>query len=297
MKSIKWLSETAFLIILTFPIALIPTKISVKIGKLLGLMVYYLWGSRRGIALDNIKKALEYGAIKTTLSPETMARESFVNMGRSFMEIIKIYYGFGKGIINSVEINGMENYMEAASQNKGIVFITGHCGNWELMAIAIGYKVYTGFILARAHKNRYLNLLIEKVRQRYGNKVIYKQGAIKKILTALKNSDRIGVLIDQAVFKEDGYLIDFLGRGAWTTKMPAIIARKTGAPLLPVFIHRDTNRHIINIHPAVELSQVEDNEEALKEDTKQFTGYIENYIKEYPDEWLWMHRRWKRLEG
>ncbi|MEK7852919.1 MAG: lysophospholipid acyltransferase family protein, partial [Planctomycetota bacterium] len=94
---------------------------------------------------------------------------------------------------------------------------------------------------------------------------------------------------------DEGYVIDFLGRGAWTTKMPALIARKTGAAVLPAFIHRTQKGHKIKIYPAVELSDIADKEKAVIEDTKRFSGFIERYIKEHPSEWLWIHRRWKRV--
>jgi KDO2-lipid IV(A) lauroyltransferase len=101
--------------------------------------------------------------------------------------------------------------------------------------------------------------------------------------------------MDQAVLKDEGYVIDFLGRGAWTTKMPALIARKTGTPVVPVFINLDGDRHIINIYSEVALSGEEDTEKAVMEDTKRFTGFIEEHIRQHPAEWLWIHRRWKRV--
>jgi KDO2-lipid IV(A) lauroyltransferase len=91
-------------------------------------------------------------------------------------------------------------------------------------------------------------------------------------------------------------VIDFLGRGAWTSKIPAIIARKTGAAVLPAFIHRTDEGHKVRISPEVELSRDDDTEQAVREDTVKLTGYIEEYIKEHPAEWLWIHRRWKRVK-
>jgi Kdo2-lipid IVA lauroyltransferase/acyltransferase len=101
--------------------------------------------------------------------------------------------------------------------------------------------------------------------------------------------------MDQAVIPEEGYVLDFLGRGAWTIKTPALIARKTEAAAMPVFMHRHAGGHTITLYPQVELSGNNDRETAVKEDTAKFSGYIENYIKEHPTEWLWIHRRWKRV--
>lgn len=295
---IKWLIETALIIFFSFPVAVLPHKIALKVGEILGLLVFYTWGSRRKIAIDNIEKAignsLQPLAISNRPLAVSIAREAFRNLGRSFVEVIKVYYGLGKSIIDNVEISGVENYHKAKSKNKGVIFITGHCGNWELMALAFGAKVDNVSVVARQQNNPYLNRLVEKVRAKYGNRVIYKKGALKGILSELKKNRGVGILMDQAVLKDEGYIMDFLGRPAWTTKMPALMARKTGAAVLPIFINRSVAKHVINIYPEVALSAEDDTEKAIIEDTRRFSGFIEDYIREHPTEWLWIHKRWKR---
>ena len=144
--------------------------------------------------------------------------------------------------------------------------------------------------------NPFLNRIIEKTRRTYGNRIIYKKAALKNILQELRSNEAVGILMDQAVLAREGFIIDFLGRGAWTTKMPALIARKTGAVVLPAFIHRTEYGHKIEIFPEVKLSYDDNKEEQLKKDTKKFSSYIEEYIQKYPAEWLWIHRRWKRVK-
>lgn len=304
MKRVLWSIETSFVVLLSLPIAILPYKIALKLGGTFGHLLFYIWGSRRRIAIENIEKTMSSSQLAKgnnetdDLKHEpqaafSIAKETFKNLGKSFIEIIKIYYGFGKRIIDSVEIKGIENYRKARSKNKGIIFITGHCGNWELMAIAFGAKVDDVSVVARVQNNPYLNKLLKKVRARYGNSIIYKKGALKGILSELKKNRIVGILMDQSVFKSDGYAVDFLGRPAWTTKMPSLIARKTGAAVLPIFINRYRDQHVINIYPEVDLLQGEDTEKATLHDTKRFSGFIEDYIKQHPLEWLWIHRRWK----
>lgn len=288
--------EAFFIIIFSAPLAILPLGWSLKTGEVLGLMLYYLWGSRRKIAISNLKTTLSLGAITISKPAEKIIQDHFRNLGRSFAEILKIYYSLGKKIVDSVEIDGIEYLLAAQSKGKGILFITGHCGNWELLAIAMSIKFQGIAVVARAIKNTYVNRLIEKTREYYGNRVIYKQGALKQTLKVLKNNGCVGILMDQAVLSDEGYVIDFLGRGAWTTKMPALIARKTEAAVLPVFIHRTGNGHMIVIHSEVCLSDNSEREQAFKEDTKRFSAYIETYIREHPSEWLWIHRRWKRVK-
>jgi len=292
MKKAVWLLEAGLFIVLSIPLAILPFKLSMKAGELFGLLLFYLWGSRRKIAIENIKKS-EVRSQKSEV--RSIARETFKNLGKSFVEILKVYYGFGGKITDSVDIEGIENFNKAKSKGKGILFITGHCGNWELMAITISMKLSGVAVVARPINNPYINKFIEKVRQKYGNSVIYKQGALKTIIRTLKNNGCVGILMDQAVIPAEGYVLDFLGRGAWTTKMPALIAKKTSAAVLPVFLHRINKGHKMKIYPEVELSKIVDMGSAVLEDTKNFSWFIENCIREHPAEWLWIHRRWKRV--
>jgi Kdo2-lipid IVA lauroyltransferase/acyltransferase len=294
MKKAVWMLEICLFFFLSIPLGILPLRLSLKAGELYGLLLFYLWGSRRKIALQNLKNSILSNAIIISEPIKKIIRDNFKNLGKSFAEIIKIYYGLGNKIIDSVSIEGIENFDEAKSKGKGILLITGHCGNWELMSIASTSKILRTAIVARPINNPYINKFIENVRQKYGNYVIYKQAALKPIIKTLKDNGSVGILMDQAVISDEGYIIDFLGRGAWTTKMPALIARKTGATVLPAFIHRTSTGHKIEIYPGIELSKTSDMENAIKEDTSKFSGFIEKYIKEHPKEWLWIHRRWKR---
>jgi len=291
MKRARWLIEAVLFVLLSLPLAALPFKLLVKTGELLGILVFSVWSSRRRVAIENIKLS----ALGSQLSAENIARESFKNLGRSFSEILKIYYGMGKRIIDSVEIEGAENLNKAKSKGRGVLFITGHCGNWELTPLAVSVKLTDTSVVARPINNPYLNKLVERIRQRYGNTVIYKQGALKAIMKKLREGGCVGILMDQAVLSDEGFVIDFLGRGAWTTKMPALLARKTGAAVLPAFIHRTDKGHKVKIYPEIKLSAGENKENAILEDTMNFSGFIENYIREHPSEWLWIHKRWKRV--
>jgi len=296
MNKLFRLLEAGVAILLSLPLAALPVKWSLKAGESLGLFVFKLWKSRRKIAIENLSKTISAGQIKSPDPAGQIIRENFRNFGRSFIEVIKIYYGFGRPLIDSVVIEGVEHFQAAKSKGKGVLFITGHCGNWELMALTTGLQFSDVSIVARPIDNPYLNTFIERVRGKYGNSIIYKKGALKPIMQALKKNHIVGILMDQAVLSSEGYVIDFLGRGAWTTKMPALLARKTGAAVLPAFIHRTDNGHRMVIYPEVQLSVTEDMEQAVKEDTITFSGYIEEYIKAHPAEWLWIHRRWKRVK-
>jgi len=284
------------MVLFSLPFALLPHTLSLKIGEGTGVVLYYIWTRRRLIAIENLSAAVSRGAVKIDSAPETVIKQNFRNMGKSFVEIVKIYYGFGEKIFERVEIRGIENYRKAQSKGRGVIGITGHCGNWELNALASSMNLTRVNVVARSLNNSYLNNLIEKTRKKYGNTVIYKKGALKKILLALKRNEAVVILMDQSVISAEGVVADFLGKKDHIMKTPAIIARKTGSPVLPVFIRRVNSGQVIDIGEEIELDTSEDYEQAVYNDTVRFSGYIEDYIRNNPAEWLWIHRRWKRLK-
>ena len=285
------------MVLFSLPFVLIPFAISLKIGEMMGALLFCLWKSRRKIAIENLSSAVARGALIIDSTPESVIKQNFRNMGKSFVEIVKIYYGFGKKIFERVEIRGIENYRKAQSKGKGVIAITGHCGNWELNALASSMNLTRVNVVARSLNNSYLNKLIEKTRKKYGNTVIYKKGALKKILSALKRNEAVVILMDQSVVSAEGVVADFLGKKDHIMKTPAIIARKTGSPVLPVFGRRVGKGYLIEIGDEIELDKAENYEQAVYNDTIRFSGHIENYIKNNPSEWLWIHRRWKRIKA
>lgn len=271
---------------IVFIVTVIPERLSLEIGGSLGKLLYHLWISRRKIAIEAVRYTSQRVILKTNLPAETIIRESFINLGRSFVEILRLYGG-DRRILQRISFRGIENFQRAKKSGRGIIFLTGHCGNWELMALAFGATVEPIGVVARPLNSRSLNKFIEEIRSRYGNHVIYKKGAIREVIKFLRENRAVGILMDQSVLRQEGVLIDFLGRPAWTSRVPAMIARKTGAKILPAFIKRKGEEHIIEIGEEIALTGDE------TEDTKRLSSCIENYIIENPAEWLWIHRRWK----
>ncbi len=295
MKRVLRFFEFFLVVLCTLPIAIMPYRVSLKLGEALGMALYFFWGSRRKIAIENLGEAVARGAIVLQSSPEAVIRQNFRNLGKSFAEVVKIYYGLGDHIVDSVEIHGAGNLMKALEKGAGVIIITGHCGNWELSALAVSVKLTRVNVVAREVDNPYLNRVLERARKRYGNSVIYKKGALKRILGALKNNEVVGMLIDQSVLSSEGVLADFLGKKDYTMKTPAIIARKTGSPVVPLFIRRVKDGHVIDIGEEIMPDRSEDGDLAVFNDTVHFSGAVEDYIRKNPSEWLWIHKRWKRL--
>jgi KDO2-lipid IV(A) lauroyltransferase len=296
MKRVLWLLQFLLILVLTLPLAVLPFRASLKAGECLGGVLFFLWRSRRKIAVENLRGAVSRRALAITSSPEEVIRENFRNLGKSFVEVVKIYYGLGDHIVRDVEVRGAEHFRRAREKGGGMLLITGHCGNWELNALAFADKITKMNVVARPIDNPYLNRLVERTRQKYGNSVIYKKGALKKILAALKRGEVVAVLMDQSVVSSEGVVAEFLGKKDYTMKTPAVIAMKTGAPVTPVFINRTEDGHVIEIGEAIELDSSENTEQATLRNTVNFSRRVEDYIADNPAEWLWIHRRWKRFK-
>lgn len=293
---LRWHLETAFFLVISSLAALLPNDMALPVGRWLGRIAFALSGRRRSIAVDNLEASLPFLQRQPGWqggSARELARGVFENLGCCVLEVCKIYGGRGQELIDAVEFRGLEHFEEAFAKGKGVAFITAHSGNWELLALAFGVRRHELSVVARRQDNPYLNAMIERIRKRYGNGVIYKDGALRSMFSAFRKKEIVGILIDQAARPDNGVLTDFLGRPAWTILMPAVIARKSGTPLLPAFIHREGNKSIITIHPEYQVSEHPDPEAAAAEDTRGLTRCIEEYVIAHPTQWYWVHKRWK----
>jgi KDO2-lipid IV(A) lauroyltransferase len=299
MKRVFWTVQAALFYVFTLVVSEVPERFVTHAGRLTGLLMLRLLSGRRRIAIDNIRHALPFMTHHPAWScsldtPEAISRETFIHLGTSLVETCRLYHGKGNSLIDAIEVRGREHYDRARAKHKGIVFVTGHCGNWELIALCFKRLFNeTMSVVARKQNNPYLNTMVERMRMHYDNSIIYKQGALRPIISRLKKDGVIGMLADQAVFTEEGVLIDVLGRKAWASKTPVVIAQKTGVPLIPAFIHREHDRHVITLSPEFELSG-DMSEEGIRQDVQALSCYLEDFVCAHPSDWYWVHRRWKR---
>lgn len=299
MKKSIWMIQAAFFYLFTRFIASLPRSQSARIGKNIGAFLYNILHKRRAIAIDNIRQALPYmkrhpswtGTFETA---EEIALATFMNLGISIVEECRLYHGKGNDLIDSMVVHGLDNFEHAKEKGKGVLCVSGHCGNWELISLSFKQHLNENvWAIARKQNNPYLNSIIEKMRIGYGNKVIYSKAALRPILSVIKSKGVIGMLTDQAVFEDNGALIEFLGRKAWANKAPVVIAHKTGVPIVPVFGYRDNDHHVLTYHPEYTLCG-DRTEEGIMRDIQALSRYLEEFVCAHPAEWYWVHRRWKR---
>ena len=192
-----------------------------------------------------------------------------------------------------VEFDGEERARLAYAQGKGVLFVTGHFGFWELHAIVHAIQIAPIGLLARALDNPQLNQLLEDIRQSTGNTVIYRRGTIRRVMRALQDKQGVAVLIDQHIMGRDAIYVDFFDRPAATTSAVAALALRTGAPVVPVFALPIGGGRIrvIYEHPIAPPDADADN--AVRDFTQRCTDVLEMYVRRHPELWLWMHRRWR----
>ena len=194
-----------------------------------------------------------------------------------------------------VEREGFEHFDRAKRQGKGVLFLTGHMSAWELAPFAQALYGDPLHFLVRPIANRRVDSLINKYRCLSGNRPIEKNRSARAILKILAEGGTIGVLADHNTVLEEGVFVDFFGRKACTTSGLARLALRTGAAVVPGFLRWDDahKKYRLQFQPAVELARTGNEEADVVENTARFMRVVEEYIRAYPDQWLWAHKRWK----
>jgi len=233
---------------------------------------------------------------KSDAECRAIARAAFRHFGRLLTSVLRFSALPPAEMRARVEYEGEDRVRAAEAAGKGVIFFTGHFGFWEGQALAHALTFPPTSLLARPLDNPLLHDLLERIRTATGNRVIYKQGAVRQVLTALKNNEAIAVLIDQHTHSADGVMIDFFNRPAAATSTVATLALRTGAALVPVFALPLANGRFRMIYePPVEMP-AENCEDPVRELTQRCTDVLEMYVRRHPHLWLWMHRRWRTEE-
>jgi len=270
--------------------ALMPYPARWLCGTVVGYLFYTFDAPHRRVASENLAAAFPR---RTPGERRAIARAVFAHFGRLLFEFLKFSTLSPEQILSRVEFDGEERVRRAYGQGKGVLFITGHFGFWELHAVAHPLGFESIGVLARTLDNARLNTLLEEIRQRTGNVVIYRQGSIRKVMRMMADKHGVAILIDQHISGADAVHVEFFERSAATTSAVAAMALRTGAPVVPVFalpLGRGRYR-LIYEHPVEPPAP--DSEDAVREFTQRCTDVLEMYVRRHPDLWLWMHRRWR----
>lgn len=275
-------------------VRVLPMRAVLAAGTLLGRAFYLFDRAHRRMAIDNLRAAFP---VRTEAECRAISREMFSHFGRLLAALLKFSTMRPDEMLACVEFDGEDRVVHAHAQGRGVLLFTGHFGFWEINALVHALALKPMAVLARPLDNPLLHDLLESVRTKTGNTVIYRRGAIRRVLRALEANQAVAFLIDQHMQPADAVYVDFFDRPAATTSALAALALRTGAPVVPVFaLPMPGGRFRMVYEHAVDPPRA-DEEHAIREFTQRCTDVLEMYVRRYPELWLWMHRRWRDVPG
>lgn len=268
----------------------VPDPIVRAWGTLVGLAFYVFDRPHRRIALRNLAAAFP---LRPERERRAIVRAAFEHFGRLLFEVLKFSTMTPEAMRARVEFDGDERVRAAYAKGKGVLLFTGHFGFWELNGVVHALQFEPIGVMARPLDNPYLHAELERIRQRTGNTVIYRQGGLRRVLRMLADGHAVAVLIDQHIHGADAVHVDFFDRPAATTSALAAIALRTGAVVIPVFaLPLEGGRYrMVYEHPVAPPDA--GSADAIREFTQRCTDVLEMYVRRHPELWLWMHRRWR----
>ncbi len=292
LKSRKWITRFSLIWLTRFVrlfSLLVPYHVGVRSGGLLGFIAYYLLPRERKRAVSHLTLAFpdkDRSWIRHT------ARNCFIHLGKGMLEVMLMT---PRRLEQVIEFSGEEALHNAINIGKGVIYVTGHIGNWEIMGHAVAAR-YNLSVIAAPIEPEQVNDMIVGLRAGMGVRTILRSrpGASRELVRVFKENRIMGILIDQDTDVESAF-VDFMARPAWTPTAAASMALKFGAPVIFGYIQRNRdNRHTIFIEGPFELVHTGDREKDIITITAMLTKKIEDAIRRNPEQWVWMHRRWRR---
>lgn len=271
---------------------MLPYGAALFIGARAGDLAYLLAPHKRNsIAYVNIKAAL--GAEKSPKEIKKIIRGLYRNLGEGFIELMW-FPKFGKDYFDRyLEVQGVERFTEAENKGKGVIFLTAHYGNWEILNLTAALTGHPIKAIARQQKMKRLDNLLNSYRQMKGCEVIFKNDAKREVLQILRDNGRVGILGDQSAGAR-GIFLELFGRRASYAAGAFAFALKTECAVLPIFIiNKGWGRHKIEINPPIEVKDTGDKTADITKGLEEYNKILEKYIKQHLDHWLWLHRKWK----
>jgi len=268
-----------------------PLRVARAFGRGLGRLLSDLDPRHVAVATANLRQAFPHWDAVRRLRT---ARQVYAHFGQVLLEILWLHGRSRAEVLGLVEVVGREHVEAAFAAGRGVLCVTAHIGNWEMHGLTHGWMFGPISVVARPIDNPDLHRRLCDVRTMGGNAVIDKRHALAQIMRGLKENRAIAILIDQNVQAQDGIFVDFFGRGAATTTVAAALAVRTGCALLPshTVLGRD-GRYRLVYDPVVRWSASGDRRADVARLTQELTTIIEGWIREAPEQWLWLHKRWK----
>jgi KDO2-lipid IV(A) lauroyltransferase len=273
-------------------LGVLPRPLARAVGAGVARAAYALRPPLRRAAITNLRIAFPEW---TDAQRRKVIRSLVRHMGWMAAEFAHFPRYTRENIERIVVLDGFENFDAARRRGKGVLFLTGHTGAWELAPFAQALYGNPLHFLVRPLDNERVDRLVSDYRCLSGNRPIDKNNSARAMLKILREGGTVGILMDHNTSRDEGVFVDFFGVPACTTTGLARVALHTDAAVVPGFLHWDAalRKYRLRLHPAIELVRSGNDESDIRENTARFTQAIEQFAREYPDQWLWVHKRWK----
>ncbi len=275
----------------------VPRGVARGAGAVVGLAAYALASRLRRVGRRNLALAFPD---RSEPERESILRASFRNLGWQVAEFAQMRRYTSDATQSFVRYAGLENYLEARERRKGVLVLTGHLGAWELSSFYHSLMGYPMAMVIRRLDNVRVDAFVNGIRTLHGNRVLHKDDFARGILKELHRGETVGILMDTNMTPPQGVFVPFFGKDACTASGLARVALHAGAAVLPGFLLWEPRegRYVLHFGKALELARTGDPEADAMANTAMFTEVLESWIRRYPEQWLWVHRRWKtRPEG
>lgn len=273
-------------------LGVLPRSAARRAGAAIGRLSYHLLPRLRSVGRQNLAMALPE---KSTTTREAILRRLYRHLGWLLAEFCQMRRYTPENTRSFLRYEGLGHFLAAEQRGKGVLIVTGHLGAWELSSFYHSLMGHPMSMVIRRLDNPRVDALVNRIRCLHGNQVLHKDDFARGLLAAMRQGRSVGILMDTNMTPPQGVFVPYFGRRACTASGLARIAMKTGAAVLPGFLlwHEAEQRYVLTFDKAFDLISTGDDEGDVIANTAQFTEAIERYARAYPDQWLWVHRRWK----
>ncbi len=289
-KNIRFIIEYILLIIIAGTIRILPLWVKYGIGNGIGLIAWIFDSRHRTVALNNLAHVFPEKTIKER---KRIARRSFYNLGKTFMEFLHLPRMNHRFVMQRFHFRGEHNVRNALKKGKGVIAVTSHLDNWELLGTLVqnfGYQVRAVY---HSMRNPLSDHYINTIRLKTGMELLSMKASPGTFIRSLLDNTVFGLIADQDAGKH-GVFIDFLNRKASAWRGPAMMALRTGAPLIIfTLIRLPGNRHAMHASEPIDCTPTEDTHADIIRITQQWNNIIADYIRRYPEQYYWVHQRWR----
>jgi KDO2-lipid IV(A) lauroyltransferase len=284
--------EYWLVLIVARTLGVMPRGLARLIAGFLAIVVYWSLGRLRRVGMRNLELALPDFSSKDR---RDILRGTYRSLALQLAEFCRMHRYTAENTRDWIRTEGLEHYLAAQARGKGVLIVTGHLGAWELSSFYHSLMGYPMGMVIRRLDNRRLDDYVNGIRCLHGNRVLHKDDFARGLLTAMRAGETVGILMDTNMRPPQGVFVEFFGRQACTASGLARVALKTGAAVLPGFMVWEAaeGKYVLHFGPELVFTHTGDAEADAQAATQQCASATEEWIRRYPDQWLWIHRRWK----